>query len=96
MPFNKREIMLQAWDTVRRANRDVVPLRVLLRNALRSAWAAVKSAAWAARQAARDAAMSPEVRELRVALVALEAKDRWTQADYARAAALRSEPREAA
>lgn len=83
--------MLAAWAAVRRADRSRFPLRVLLRNALRSAWAAAKSAAWEAEQATRDALQSPGTRKLRLALAALEAKDRWTQADYARAATLRSD-----
>ena len=80
--FNKSEIMRKAWAIVKKGPNWQAYRLIRLKYALQEAWAEAKRAAKAAAQTAADT--------LREALLMLECKDRWTQADYAAAADLRA------
>lgn len=88
--FNRTAIMTHAWEIVRRANVALYGLRTILRRALRAAWSEAKHKLAMARAEQQAQTHSPEVARTRDAIAALEGKDRWTQADYARIGVLRA------
>ncbi|WP_028955719.1 hypothetical protein [Sulfitobacter sp. 20_GPM-1509m] len=88
--FNRTAIMSHAWEIVRRANVELYGLRTILRRALRAAWSEAKHKLAIGQVEQQAKAQSPEVARTREAIAALEGKDRWTQADYARIGVLRA------
>ncbi|ABD53158.1 hypothetical protein [Jannaschia sp. CCS1] len=91
--IDRRALMLAAWANTRRImvalGYAAHQMRTVFAAELRKAWAAAKAAAKAATTPVKD-------HSVKLAIVALNNKDRWTQADYARMDALRLELREAA
>ncbi|WP_340262310.1 hypothetical protein [Sulfitobacter pontiacus] len=88
--YNRTAIMTHAWEIVRRANVAKFGLRTILRRALRAAWGEAKHKRAIALIEEKAQTQSPEVARTREAIAALEGKDRWTQADYARIGVLRA------
>ncbi len=88
--FDRTAIMHHAWEIVRRANVAKFGLWTILSRALRAAWSEAKHKHAAALIEAKAKTQSPEVTRTREAIAALEGKDRWTQADYARIGVLRA------
>lgn len=87
MKLNRSEIMKNAWILYRTIFGGAKG-RNIFRAALRQAW---RDAKRAVALAALDAKSTVAQKAARVALVTLEAKDRWTPADYTQAATLRQE-----
>lgn len=82
MTYDRSAIMKAAWVRVRRADRSRFPLRVILRNAMRTAWAEAKLAAMLAD--------GPRlVSTLAAQIAAIESKDYLTRADWRELEALR-------
>lgn len=90
--FNRSEIMRRAWEIYRTVFR-LSQTKAAFRLALQDAWSEAKRAIAAAKRAAEE---SPRVQRIRDAILSLECKDRWTQADYAERDRLAAELREAA
>lgn len=88
--YNRTAIMTHAWGIVRRANVAKFGLRIILRRALRAAWGDAKHNRAMMLAEIQAASEGPEVARTRRAIAALEGKDRWTQADYARIGVLRA------
>ncbi len=95
MTFNKSEIMTRAWAIARKADVAKHGLRLILRNALRTAWSEAKYAVEATKRAARAALPRTPADKIREAILVLDCKTRWTQADYARHSDLNHELRAA-
>lgn len=89
--YNRRAIMLKAWETVRKADRTRFSLPLLLSRALRSAWAEARNALAMAEYVTHRAKPQTQADRIRAAMRDLENKDRWTRADYARMDALRAD-----
>ncbi|MFG6511850.1 MULTISPECIES: hypothetical protein [unclassified Sulfitobacter] len=88
--YDRKAIMTAAWEIVRKANVALYGFRVIMRRALKAAWANAKhERAMEARQAKQEQA-SPAVARIQGAIDALEGKERWAQADYARIGVLRA------
>jgi hypothetical protein len=90
MTYNRKAIMNAAWEIVRKANVALYGFRVIMRRALKAAWANAKhERAMEARQA-KQAKASPEVSRIQNEIVILESKTHWEQPDYARIGVLRA------
>lgn len=88
--YNRKAIMTAAWEIVRKANVAVYGFRVIMRRALKAAWANAKhERAMEARQA-KQAKASPEVVRIQDEIAVLESKTHWEQPDYARIGVLRA------
>jgi len=88
--YNRKAIMTAAWEIVRKANVGLYGFRVIMRRALKAAWANAKhERAMEARQAKREHA-SPEVIRIQSEIAVLESKTHWEQPDYARIGVLRA------
>lgn len=92
--FNRSEILRSAWARYR-ASAERIGLvefsRKRFANALRMAWSDAKLHAHVRQQMAAEAAeaeANPIKAEARAELLGLQMKDRWTPADYSRAASL--------
>ena len=85
--YNRRQIMLRAWELVKRLNGWETRLAFELRRALWRAWSEAK-------EAVRKAGMS-ETDRIRESLSLMENKDRWSRADYDKAEKLRADLRTA-
>ena len=84
MTYNRKAIMTAAWEIVRKANVALYGFRVIMRRALKAAWANAKHARAMEVLRSKHEQASPEVIRIQNAIAALESKDRWTQPDYAR------------
>ncbi|MFG6634533.1 hypothetical protein ACGYJ8_01145 [Sulfitobacter sp. 1A12126] len=90
MTYNRKAIMTAAWEIVRKANVALYGFRVIMRRALKAAWANAKhERAMEARQA-KQAKASPEVVRIQDEIAVLESKTHWEQPDYARIGVLRA------
>ena len=88
--YNRQAIMTAAWEIVRKANVALHGFRVIMRRALKAAWANAKHArAMEARQEKQEHA-SPEVICIQGEIAVLESKTHWEQPDYARIGVLRA------
>ena len=88
--YNRKAIMTAAWEIVRRANVALYGFRVIMRRALKAAWANAKhERAMEARQEKQEQA-SPEVLRIQGEIAILESKTHWEQPDYARIGVLRA------
>lgn len=88
--YNRKAIMTAAWAIVRKANVSLYGFRVIMRRALKAAWANAKhERAMKARQA-KQALASPEVTRIQDEIAILESKTHWEQPDYARIGVLRA------
>ncbi len=83
--FNKSEIMKRAWEIVRKADVRRYGLRLILRNALRTAWHEAKQRV---ADEARLHAPKVALTAAQVELERLHNKTRWTPVDYCRAKSL--------
>jgi len=82
--------MTAAWEIVRKANVALYGFRVIMRRALKAAWANAKhERAMEARQETQEQA-SPEVIRIQSEIAILESKTHWEQPDYARIGVLRA------
>jgi len=90
MTYSRKAIMTAAWEMVRKANMDLYGFRVIMRRALKAAWANAKHER--AMDALRDkqAQASPEVTRIESEIAILESKTHWEQPDYARIGVLRA------
>lgn len=88
--YNRKAIMIAAWEIVRKANVALYGFRTIMRRALKSAWANAKhERAMEARQEKQEQA-SPEVVRIQGEIAILESKTHWEQPDYARIGVLRA------
>ena len=88
--YNRKAIMTAAWEIVRKANVALYGFRVIMRRALKAAWANAKhERAMRARQEKQKQA-SPEVLRIQSEIAILESKTHWAQPDYARIGVLRA------
>lgn len=85
--IDRSALMRNAWNLYRTSYGGKKG-RNIFRAALRQAWRDAKRAIVLA---ALDAARTVEQKAAHIALVTLEAKDRWTPADYEEAATLRQQ-----
>lgn len=85
--IDRSALMRNAWNLYRTIFGGAKG-RNIFRAALRQAW---RDAARAVYIVARDAKRTAEQKAAHIALVTLEAKDRWTPADYEQAATLRQQ-----
>jgi hypothetical protein len=88
--YNRKAIMTAAWEIVRKANVALYGFRVIMRRALKAAWANAKHerAMDALREKQEQA--SPEVVRIQSEIAILESKTHWEQPDYARIGVLRA------
>jgi len=88
--YNCKAIMTAAWEIVRKANVALYGFRVIMRRALKAAWANAKHkrAMEALREKQEQA--SPEVTRIQSEIAILESKTHWEQPDYARIGVLRA------
>ena len=92
MTYNLSSIMRRAWEIVRGANVARFGLKLILRNALRTAWAEAKQAVALARSApVTSGAVARIATEIRL----IESKERLFSADWARLDRLNDELRQA-
>ncbi|HCQ59818.1 MAG TPA: hypothetical protein DIU10_18250 [Sulfitobacter sp.] len=88
--YNRKAIMTAAWAIVRKANIASHGFRLIMRRALKAAWANAKhERAMEARQEKQEQA-SPEVLRIQSEITILESKTHWEQPDYARIGVLRA------
>ncbi|MFG6625014.1 hypothetical protein [Sulfitobacter sp. 1A12056] len=88
--YNRKAIMIAAWEIVRKAKVALYGFRVIMRRALKAAWANAKhERAMEARQEKQEQA-SPEVTRIQSEIAILESKTHWEQPDYARIGVLRA------
>lgn len=93
MTYDRTAIMQAAWAIVRRADVARHGLRLILRNAMRTAWARAKAAVREARWAAEAVKPRTEADRIRDAIRDMECKDRLTAPDWRHLDALRAELR---
>ena len=90
MTYDLKAIMTAAWEIVRKANVALYGFRVIMRRALKAAWANAKhERAMEARQEKRKQASPAELR-IQNEIAILESKTHWAQPDYARIGVLRA------
>jgi len=93
--YDRKAIMTAAWEIVRKANVALYGFRVIMRRALKAAWANAKHRRTMEALREKQEQASPQVSQIHEAIAALEGKERWAQADYARIGVLRAALRSA-
>lgn len=89
-PYNRKAIMTAAWEIVRKANVALHGFRVIMRRALKAAWANAKHERAMEVRQGKQALASPEVTRIQAEIAILESKTHWEQPDYARIGVLRA------
>ncbi len=88
--YDRTAIMTAAWEIVRKANVALYGFRVIMRRALKAAWANAKHSRTMEALQEKQQQASPQVSRIQQSIAALEGKERWAQADYARIGVLRA------
>jgi hypothetical protein len=88
--YDRKAIMTAAWEIVRKANVALYGFRVIMRRALKAAWANAKHSRTMEALQEKQQQSSPEVSRIQESIAALEGKERWAQTDYARIGVLRA------
>jgi len=89
-PYDRKAIMTAAWEIVRKANVALYGFRVIMRRALKAAWANAKHRRTMEALREKQEQASPQVSRIQESIAALEGKERWAQTDYTRIGVLRA------
>ena len=89
-PYDRKAIMIAAGEIVRKANVALYGFRVIMRRALKAAWANAKHSRIMEALREKQEQASPQVSRIQESIAALEGKERWAQTDYARIGVLRA------